>query len=100
VAAEPEAARARADGSNFSALRRSTPADTRCSLTGPVPRVKPAKKDVAVVYVYNSPMGFRYTCRNEEGMVIWDSQRTYRSRFDARKAVTKSWPNAKVTFER
>ena len=64
-----------------------------------MPKPRPDKKDVAVVYVYNSPMGFRYTCRDEEGMVIWDSMTTYRSRFDARKAVTKSWPNAKVTFE-
>ncbi len=64
-----------------------------------MPKVKPAKKDVTVVYIYGSPMGFRYTCRNEEGMVIWDSPLAYRSRFDARKAVVKSWPYAKVTFE-
>lgn len=64
-----------------------------------MPWERPAKKDVAVVYVYNSPMGFRYTCRNEEGKVIWESSLGYRSRFDARKAATKSWPQAKVTFE-
>jgi hypothetical protein len=64
-----------------------------------VPQVKPSKAEVAVVYVYNSSMGFRYTCRNEEGKVIWDSMTTYRSRFDARKAITKAWPDAKVTFE-
>lgn len=61
--------------------------------------MRPAKKDVAVVYIYPSSMGFRYTCRDHEGKVIWDSQMAYRSRFDARKAVVKSWPDAKVTFE-
>lgn len=64
-----------------------------------MPRVKPAKKDVVVVYIYPGSGGFRYTCRDAEGMVVWDSQMAYRSRFDARKAVTKSWPHAKVTFE-
>lgn len=62
--------------------------------------VRPAKKDVVVVYVYNSSMGFRYTCRDADGKVIWDSPTTFRSRFDARKAITKSWPEAKVTFEK
>jgi hypothetical protein len=64
-----------------------------------MPKVKPAKKDVAVVYIYGAPDGFRYTCRNAEGMVVWDSTRPYRSRFDARKVVKKSWPDARVTFE-
>lgn len=65
-----------------------------------MPRVKPAKKDVVQVYIYPSPMGFRYTCRDVEGKVVWDSPMAYRSRFDARKAVTASWPHAKVTFEK
>lgn len=64
-----------------------------------MPLPKPGKKDVAVVYVYMTSMGFRYTCRNEEGMVIWDSPRAFRSRFDARKAVKSSWPDARVSFE-
>lgn len=61
---------------------------------------KPAKKDVKEVYIYGSSMGFRYTCRNEEGVVVWDSTMAWRSRFDARKAATASWPHAKITFER
>ena len=64
-----------------------------------MPKPKPGKKDVAVAYVYISSMGFRYTCRNEDGMVIWDSPAAYRSRFDARKAIKRSWPDAKVSFE-
>lgn len=65
-----------------------------------MPWVKPAKKDVAVVYVYPTSMGFRYTCRNQEGKVIYEGSRPFRSRFDARKAVKASWPDAKVTFEK
>jgi hypothetical protein len=63
----------------------------------PLPR--PGKKDVSVVYVYMTSMGFRYTCRNEEGAVIYDSPRAYRSRFDARKVIKSSWPDAKISFE-
>ena len=62
-------------------------------------KAKPGKDEVEIAYVYISSMGFRYTCRNEEGMVIYDSPQTFRSRFDARKAIKRSWPDAKVSFE-
>ena len=63
-----------------------------------MPWVAPEKEAVKVVYVYMSPMGFRYTCRDEEGKVIYEGPQGYRSRFDARKAVKKRWPEAKVSF--
>lgn len=64
-----------------------------------MPWVKPAKDAVKVVYVYATSMGFRYTCRDEDGKVIYEGPQPYRSRYDARKAVKSSWPEAKVSFE-
>lgn len=56
-------------------------------------------RDVAKAVVYPAHDGFRYTCRNAEGKVVYDSERAFRSRRDARDEVYNRWPKAKVTFD-
>lgn len=57
-------------------------------------------QDVAVVYVYLARDGARYTCRDSNRRVVYDSTRAFRSRRQATDEVRRYWPNAKVTYER
>ena len=61
--------------------------------------MKKAPKDVAVVNVWMGFGGFRYTCRNSDGNVVYDSPYAFRGRRAAAEEVKRRWPNARVTFE-
>lgn len=70
----------------------------RTLLSRPVGRKLP--KDVTKVDVYRRRDGFRYTCRNAEGRVVYDSQGLpFRGRRDALAEISRFWPLAKVSFE-
>lgn len=64
-----------------------------------MPWVKPKKDAVHTVYVYTGAYGFRYSCRDAEGKVIYEAPRGFRSRFDAREEIKKRWPEAKISME-
>lgn len=59
----------------------------------------PEKDAVAIAYVYPGFLGFRFTCRDHEGKVIYDSPNGYKSRYQARDEIKRLWPQAKVSFE-
>lgn len=69
----------------------------RALLSRPVGRKLP--KDVTKVDVYRRRDGFRYTCRDAEGRVVYDSQGSFRGRRDALAEIGRFWPTAKVSFE-
>lgn len=56
-------------------------------------------KDVSVVNVYPSAQGFRYTCRDAERKVVYDSTRAFRSRRHAAAEISLYFPEAKVSYE-
>lgn len=64
-----------------------------------MPWVKPEKEDVKSVLIYTGAYGFRYSCRDADGKVVWEAPHPFRSRYDAREAVKKSWPGAKISME-
>lgn len=60
----------------------------------------PRKKlDVALVDVRRSPDGYRYTCRNPENRVIYDSPRAFRSARHASEEIKRRWPNARIEYQ-
>lgn len=54
--------------------------------------------DVAEVVIFPSQMGFRYTGRNAEGRVIYDSPRWFRSRKPLKEEIARRWPEARVSY--
>lgn len=56
-------------------------------------------KEVTRVVIYPGFGGFRYTCRDETGKVVYDSPRSFQNRRKAREQVASYWPDAKVTFD-
>lgn len=59
-------------------------------------RVYPKK--VSEIFVYRSQIGFRYNARNEEGRIIYEPARDYRSRFDLQKEVRRRWPGVRIVY--
>lgn len=60
----------------------------------------PRKKlPVTLVVVYPARDGFRYTGRGQDGKVLVDSTRGFKSRRDARAEAQSRWPAARVTFD-
>lgn len=64
-----------------------------------MPWTTPEKEAVRTVYVYAGAYGFRYSCRDESGKVIYESPQAFRSRYDAREQIKKRWPDAKISME-
>lgn len=56
-------------------------------------------KDVVFVSVHLARDGVRYTCRDSNRRVVYDSPRAFRSRRQANDEVKRYWPNAKVSYE-
>lgn len=61
--------------------------------------MKPKKEDVASVLIYTGAYGFRFSCRDADGKVIYEAPHAFRSRFHAREEVKKRWPQAKISME-
>ena len=49
--------------------------------------------------VYPGTGGFRYTCRNAEHKVVYDSERAFSSRRQAATDVQRRWPGTAVHFD-
>ena len=64
-----------------------------------MPWLRPKKNEVKSVLVYTGAYGFRYSCRDADGKVIWESPHAFRSRYHAREAIKKSWPEATISME-
>jgi len=58
----------------------------------------PGPTRVAEVIVYSTVMGFRYTCRDKNGQIVFESPLPLRSRWDVRDVAKKRWPKAEVVF--
>lgn len=54
-----------------------------------MPWVKPKKDEVANAHVYRGAYGFRYSLRDADGKVIYESSYPLRSRFHAREEIKK-----------
>lgn len=65
----------------------------------PKKRVVPTADEVMIVYVWNSPYGFRYTARGWDNKVLYDSPSAFKSRRKARDEIWRYWPGAQVSFE-
>lgn len=64
-----------------------------------VPRRRyPAPSKVSEVLIFPGALGFRYSCRGHDGVTIYDSPRSFRSRFDAKKEIRRRFPHVKVLF--
>ena len=55
--------------------------------------------DVKHAVVYPGWGGFRYTCRDSNNKVVYDSPMPFRSRRDAREQIRTYWPEARVDFD-
>lgn len=55
--------------------------------------------EVAKIYVFPTQTGIRWTARTKEEKIVADSPQSYPSRYKARSAALKRWPNAAVIFE-
>lgn len=61
--------------------------------------MKPKKGDVKSVLIYSGAYGFRYSCRDADGKVIYEAPHAFRSRYDAREQIKQRWPEAKISME-
>lgn len=62
-------------------------------------RTIPEADEVKIVYVYPGSYGFRYTVRDHQQKVIYDSPYAFRSRYDARDEIHRYWPRVRISYE-
>jgi hypothetical protein len=52
--------------------------------------------DVIEIFVSRSQIGFRYSGRNQEGRIIYETPRDFRSRFAVQKEARSRWPGVRI----
>ena len=53
---------------------------------------------VVEVHVYRAQIGFRYNARGEDGRIIYEAKRSFRSRHDLQREVRKRWPGVRIVW--